>query len=161
MDMEVLKKNYHLSHKVGVMMMKVFGALREIRQTQKSIKTVMELVKDTDIKNKKELMAEAKVLDEKLKALSEKVRPDSHRQGIPDRSAALSSKIFMLFREVANNFEPLTQAAEVQLKKTKALVEEFFGEYNQLFQTEVEAFKKRVADSDVSLFKTFKPLSLN
>jgi photosystem II stability/assembly factor-like uncharacterized protein len=161
MDMEVLKKNYDLSRKVGVMMMKVFGALREIRQTQKSIKTVMELVKDTDIKNKKELMKEAKALDEKLKTLSEKVRPDSKRQGISDRSASLSSKIFMLSREVANNFEPLTQAAEEQLKKTKALVEAFFGEYNKLFQTEVEAFKKRVADSGVSLFKSFKPLSLN
>ncbi len=160
MDMEVLKKNYDLSRKVGYMMMRVFGAVTEIRQTQKTIKTVLKLVKDADIKNKKELMEEAKALDEKLKALSEKVRPDSNRQGISDRSASLSSKIFMLFREVANNFEHLTQAAEVQLKKIKALVEEFFGEYNKLFQTEVEAFKKRVVDSGVSLFKPFKPLSL-
>lgn len=160
MDMEVLKKNYDLSRKVGFMLMRVFGAVREIRQTQKSIKTVMELVMDTDIKNKKELMEEAKALDEKLKALSEKVRPDPDRQGISDRTVSLSSKIFMAFRGVANNFEPLTQAAEVQLKKTKALVEEFFGEYNKLFQTEVEAFKKRVVDSGVSLFKPFKPLSL-
>jgi hypothetical protein len=65
----------------------------------------------------------------------------------------------MLYREVANNFEPITQAAEVQLKKTKVLVEEFFGEYNKLFQTEVEAFKKHVVDSGVSLFKPFKPLN--
>ncbi len=160
MDMGVLKKNYDLSRKVGFMMMRVFGAVREIRQTQKSIKTVMELVMDTDIKNKKELMEEAKALDEKLKALSEKVRPDSTRQGISDRTVSLSSKIFMLSREVANNFEPLTQAAEVQLKKTKALIAGFFDEYNKLFQTEVEAFKKRIVDSGVSLFKPFKPLSL-
>jgi photosystem II stability/assembly factor-like uncharacterized protein len=161
MDMEVLKKNYDLSRKVEFMMMRVFRAVTEIRQTQKTIKTVMELVMDADIKNKKELTEEAKALGEKLKALSEKVRPDSNRQGISDRSASLSSKIFMLSREVANNFEPLTQAAEAQLNKTKALVEEFFGEYNKLFQTEVEAFKKHVVDSGVSLFKPFKPLGLN
>jgi hypothetical protein len=106
-------------------------------------------------------MDEAKALDEKLKALSEKVRPGSGRQGIPDRSASLSSKIFMLYMEVANSFEPLTQAAEVQMEKTKTSIEEFVAEYNKLFQTEVEAFKKHVVDSGVSLFKTFKPLSLN
>jgi hypothetical protein len=160
MDMEVLKKNYDLSRKVAFMMMRVFRAVREIQQTQKSIKTVMGLVMDADIKNKKELMKEAKALDEKLKALSGKVRPDSSRQGISDRTASLSSKIFSLAREVANNFEPLTQAAEVQLKKTKALIAGFFDEYNKLFQTEVEAFKKRVAESGVSLFKPFKPLRL-
>jgi photosystem II stability/assembly factor-like uncharacterized protein len=161
MDIEVLKKNYDLSRKVGFMMMGVFGAVTEIKQMQETIKTVMELAADADIKNKKELMEEAKALDEKLKALSEKVRPDSNRQGISDRSASLSSKIFMLYGEVANNFEPLTHAAEVQLEKTKALVAGFFDEYNKLFQTEVEAFKKRAADSGVSLFKPFKPLSLN
>ena len=161
MDMEVLKKNYDFSRKVELMMMRVFGAVAEIRQTQKTIQTVMELVKNADIKNKKELMDEAKALDEKLKALSEKVRPGSGRQGISDHSASLSSKIFMLYMEVANSFESLTQAAEVQMEKTKTSIEEFFAEYNKLFQTEVEAFKKHVVDSGVSLFKTFKPLSLN
>jgi photosystem II stability/assembly factor-like uncharacterized protein len=161
MDMEVLKKNYDMSRKVELMMMRVFGAVTEIRQTQETIQTVIKLVKNADIKNKKELMDEAKALDEKLKALSEKVRPGSGRQGIPDRSASLSSKIFMLYMEVANSFEPLTQAAEVQMEKTKTSIEEFVAEYNKLFQTEVEAFKKHVVDSGVSLFKTFKPLSLN
>ncbi|UCH95598.1 MAG: hypothetical protein JSV88_01795 [Candidatus Aminicenantes bacterium] len=160
MDMEVLKNNYKLSRKIGYWMLNVFGALREIQGMGKTIKTVVELAKDADIKNKEELMEKAKVLGEKFKALSGKVRPDPNRQGIFDRTASLTGKIFRLYGMIANNFEPITQAAEVQYRKTKALVEDFLKDYNQLFEAEVEEFKKQVTDSGLTLFKPFKPLSL-
>ena len=106
-------------------------------------------------------MKKAGQLKKKLKELSEKVIPDRNRQGIFDWTASLSSHIFMVYSQVANAFEPLTQADEVKFEKTKAMIAEYLKDYNTLFETGVKDFKKSFRESEFSFFKPFKALSLD
>jgi photosystem II stability/assembly factor-like uncharacterized protein len=159
MDMEVLKSNNMISREVSGWRTELFEVVRETRGTGKIIKMVLEMAADLKIKERKQLQEKAKQLEEKLKALSEKVIPDFNRQGIFDRTASLGSRVFRLYGMVADSFDPLTQAAEIQYSKTKIMVQEFLAEYNKLYQTDVEEFKKLVTESGISLFKPFKPIN--
>ncbi len=159
-DPEVLKKNDRLCHEIEGWMTVLSRAQNDIKKTREAIKTVSDWLNQGNLENKKALLEKAKSLDEKLAALSDKIRQDSNRQGIFDWSDSLMGKIFTLNSLFIDALEPVTQAAEVGFSKTKALVNAFLEEYNKLFQTEVEDFKKQVTASGFSLFKPFTPLSL-
>jgi len=159
-DPGVLKENYARSREIKDWIKTLVQVVKETGRMKKVVKTVTELAADVKIKNKKELLKKAKMLEKKLKELSEKVIPDRNRQGIFDWTTSLSSHIYMVYGQVTNSFEPLTQATEVKFEKTKAMIEEYLKDYNQLFETDVKDFKKSVEDSGLSFFKPFKPLSL-
>ena len=164
MDMNVLKKNQDLIHEMQGWFTSLVDSLKQISQTRKAIKTVKELLKDkdADIKNKEELTKKAEELDKKLKALFLKVdaEPGKEEQGFSDVSEMISYKLFGVYHAVSDSFEPLPQAAEVKYNKLKTAVFEFQKEYNALFETDVEAFKKLVTESGITMFKPFKPMSL-
>jgi len=159
-NLDTLKKNYTLSREIETWITKTFTALNEIKKAEKTIKTIVDMI-DKDLKNKKEILEKAKVIKKKIKELTEIVRPDRNRQGIYDWSAPLSSKIFMLYGSVSNEFEPLNQATQVQMEKIKKLVTSFLAEYNRFFQTDYNDFKKLVTQSGFSIFKPFNPLNLD
>ena len=56
--------------------------------------------------------------------------------------------------------EPIGQAAKVKYEKVKVKTEAFLKKLNDVYQTDVENFKKVLDESGFSLFKPFKPLKL-
>ncbi|NIO81049.1 MAG: hypothetical protein GTN53_10605 [Candidatus Aminicenantes bacterium] len=161
-DIEVLKKNQKLYHEMEGWIKAYMKANNEIKETTDMIKTVLKLVRSQDLKreDKRTLMQKGMKLQKKLKELSQKLNPESEKQGIADRSASLRMKFFRVYRSVAGAFEPITQATEVSIKKIKIQLQDFVKEYNNVFETDVEDFKKAVKESGVTFFKPFKPLSL-
>jgi photosystem II stability/assembly factor-like uncharacterized protein len=161
LDLEAWKKNKESSRHFAAMMKALFKANQEIEKTRKTIKTVMELMRDQDLKkeDKQALMEKSKKLEELLKGLSDKVHPESQKQGIADRSLSLRNRMWGIYRRLDDSL-PITQATEVSYKKACAIVENIIKEYNDIFGTEVEDFKKAVAEAGVSFFKTFKAIEL-
>ena len=66
----------------------------------------------------------------------------------------------MVWRGVNDRFEPINQATKVAYEKTKVQLEEFIKEFNNVFTSDVEAYKKAVKESGLKLFTEFKPVSL-
>lgn len=161
-DVDVWKENNKQAQQMNTWIKALLKATKELKDTGNMIKTVTGMAQEQDLKKpvKMKLMKQAKELGDKLKALGEKLQPTPKKQGIADRSASLRMKMFRLSRNLTDQFEPLSQATKVSLEKTKKIIEGFIKEYNEVFTTDVGAFKKAVKESGLTLFKPFKPLSL-
>jgi photosystem II stability/assembly factor-like uncharacterized protein len=161
-DMDILKKNYSLSVEIAGWMKTLFGAFEKIGKTITGIRAALAsaAAMEMDAEKKKALTEKAKILEKKLKTLAEKLVPDRNRQGIYDRTALMGSKIFSLIGLVSDSLEPPTQAAKVKFGKVKELIDGFLKEYNELFQTDVEAFRTLVKEANVGFFTPFKKLKL-
>jgi hypothetical protein len=109
---------------------------------------------------KKKLTERAKSLEKKLEELSAKTFADFTAQHIPDWNEFISAKIHEIYTMIADSFEPVSPGAEIKFKKTEKVVEDFLKQYNRLFETDVEDFKKMVKGAGVLLFTSFEPLSL-
>ncbi len=157
---EVLKENY----KLGMEVMKLSTALaqgeKQITATRKIIKTISEYALADKSPQTMKIMKAGRELDKKLKEMLEKIRPDENKQGIFDRSTALSGQVRMLMFSIASSYLPATQAMKVKYEKLKIQVGEFLNELNRVFEKDVEEFKKAVKDSGFSLFKPFEPFKI-
>ncbi|MEA2006152.1 MAG: hypothetical protein U9O50_07870 [Acidobacteriota bacterium] len=160
-DLEVLKENYKEAKAAQQLSMVIMEADRQIQETQKGIKTIIEYARTNRTPKTKDLMKAARELDGKLKELSEKLNPVPPKQGIADRSAGLRNQVMRAVMMVmGSGYDPLSQAAKVKYQKVSSEVEAFLEGFNKFYQTEVEEFKKLVVESGFPLFKPFKPLKL-
>ncbi len=159
-DMEVLKANYQMSKKAQKLMETVNSAQRQIEETRKAVKTVQEYARGNRTSKTKEVLKAARDLDKKLENIAGVLNPVAPKQGIADRSSGLNSQVRQAVYGMSGGIEPISQAAKVKLKKVQPKVEDFLEKFNNLYQTDVENFKKLLKETDFSLFKVFKPLKL-
>jgi hypothetical protein len=156
----MLEKNNSVTMEVGGWLESVTEAYKKITQTQKGLKTLMEFCKDQKSKKIKALNKKAKELDSKLIKFKYRIVRNPEIQGIYDTDDIVTYKINSVMRSFSGSYEPPTQAATVQYKKVKVQVKEFLDKINTFFQTEVDAFKKQVEQSDFSLFEPFNPVEI-
>lgn len=159
-DVEVLKANRAMFKKAQALSLAMTSAGQQIQDMQKAIKTIRENARNNRSPKTKELTKAVSELEKKLKDLSEILNPTPKKQGIADRSAGLNMYVMRAVYGLARGFEPVDQAAKVRLEKAKAKAVPFVEKFNAVFKTDVENFKKLVAESGFTLFKPFKPLEL-
>jgi len=161
-DPAVLKANYEMGKKAQQLSTTITNAGNQIEETKKSIQSVIEAARTNRTPKTRDLMKAARGLEAKLKELSETLNPTPPKQGIADRSAGLRSQVMQAVRAMtrAGN-EPIGQAAKVMYEKVKVKAEAFLKKFNDVYQTDVENFKKVLEESGFSLFKPFKPLKLD
>jgi photosystem II stability/assembly factor-like uncharacterized protein len=160
-DLEVLKANYEMGKKAQQLSTAISDAGNQLEETKKAVKTVIETARANQTPETEELMKAVRDLEAKLKELSETLNPTPPKQGIADRSAGLRSQVrraMMMITRAGN--EPVSQAANVKYDKVKVKVDVFLKKFNEVYQTNVENFKKLLEESGFSLFKPFKPLEL-
>jgi len=159
-DMEILKANYQMNKKAQKLMETVNSAQRQIEDTRKAVKTVLEYARGNRSSKTREVLKAARDLDKKLEELAGVLNPVPPKQGIADRSSGLNSQVRQAVYGMSGGIEPINQAARVKLKKVEPKVEAFLEKFNNLYQTDVENFKKLLNESDFSLFKAFNPLKI-
>jgi photosystem II stability/assembly factor-like uncharacterized protein len=160
-DLEVLKANYEMGKKAQQLSTAITDAGKQLEETKKAVKTVMETARAKDTPKAEELMKAARDLEAKLKELSEALNPTPPKQGIADRSAGLRSQVRRAMMMITRaGIEPISQAAKVKYDKVKVKADAFLKKFNEVYQTDVENFKKLLEESGFSLFKPFKPLEL-
>jgi len=160
-DLDILKANYERGKKAQSLSNMINSAGQQIEETKKAIQTVVTVARTVRSPKTRDLMKAARELEAKLKELSEALNPTPPKQGIADRSAGLRTQVMRAVSGITRaGHEPISQAAEVMYEKAKKQAEAFLEKFNNVYQTDVENFKKLLKESDFSLFKPFKPLNL-
>ncbi len=160
-DLDVLKANYERGKKAQGLSNTINSAGQQIDETKKAIQTVVTAARTVRSPKTRDLMKAARALEAKLNELSEALNPTPPKQGIADRSAGLRTQVMRAVSGITRaGHEPISQAAEVRYEKVKKRAEAFLEKFNNVYQTDVENFKKLLKESDFSLFKPFKPLNL-
>jgi photosystem II stability/assembly factor-like uncharacterized protein len=161
-DIDVLKANYEKAKEAQKLSRVIQRASRQLQQTQRAIQTVRQYLRTSRTPKSADILKAADALEKKLKDLSETLNPTPTKQGMFDRSASLNSQVMSAVFGIARaGIEPVSQAAEVKYEKVKPKVEEFLTKYNDVYEKDVENFKKMLQEAGFSLFGPFTPLKID
>lgn len=155
-----LEKNYRMLMEIGSWNEALSKVYDHIKDSKDIMETVKKMSGNLEKEAKEKLLKTISGLEKKLDEFSSKMFTKRDQKGIQDNSKVLIPKIQNLQRLVSNSFMPVTQAAEVKHKKVKAELEKRLQEANELFEKEIEPFKKQIASSASSLFKKFEPVKI-
>jgi len=160
MDRAVLETNFQTATEVGGWMAALADIHKRIEETKKVLSTVKGFADSLEKDKKKALLEKADELTKKLKTFSEKIFRDRNLKGIRDNSEKFLSKLYDALGGFSNQYQPATQAAQYKYERVKKELEPVLKEANELFKTDVDAFKKVLESSGFSFFKEFKPVEL-
>jgi len=139
----------------------VQSAQRQIQDTQRAIQTVRDNARFNRSAKMKEVLEAAKSLEDKLKNLSEILNPTPRGQGSGSREDSLMAQVTSAVGGISRaGYEPVTQAAMVRYEKAKAALEKFLVQFNEVFEKDVENFKKLLQEANFTLFAPFTPLKV-
>jgi len=160
-DMAVLRKNYEMAKQAQELTRIVQSAQRQIQDTQRAIQTVRDNARFNRSAKMKEVLEAAKSLEDKLKNLSEILNPTPRGQGSGSREDSLMAQVTSAVGGISRaGYEPVTQAAMVRYEKAKAALEKFLVQFNEVFEKDVENFKKLLQEANFTLFAPFTPLKV-
>ncbi|MGQ9577748.1 MAG: VPS10 domain-containing protein [Candidatus Aminicenantales bacterium] len=159
-DLEVLKKNYEMAKEAQELTRTVQSAQRQIQDTQRAVQTVRDFARFNRSPKMKEVLDAAKVLEEKLKKLSETLSPTPTRQGGGRGESLMAQVTSAVGGIIRAGYEPITEPALVRYEKAKKALDNFLAEFNQVFEKDVENFKKLVQEAGFTLFAPFTPLKV-
>ncbi|MCX7974615.1 MAG: hypothetical protein N3B16_08950, partial [Candidatus Aminicenantes bacterium] len=158
-DLALLKKNYDLARQAQELTRTVQTAQRQIQDTQRALQTVRDFARVNRSPKIKEVLTAATSLEEKLKKLSEILSPTPIRQG--GRAEGLLSQVTSAVSGLARfRYEPISQPAMVRYEKAKKALETFLIQFNEVFEKDVENFKKLLQEVGFALFAPFTPLKV-
>jgi photosystem II stability/assembly factor-like uncharacterized protein len=160
-DPAVLKANYEKAKQAQGLARTIAQAGRQLQQTQRAIQTVKESARAARNPKAADIEKAADGLGKKLKELQEALAPTPLKQGIADRSGGLQSQVTNAVMGIIGvGVDPITQAAQVKYDKVAPKAEAFLAKLNEIYEKDVEAFKKELKDADFSLFGTYTPLKI-
>ena len=160
-DAAVLKANYDQAKAANAMSETMQSAQRQVQDSRQALKTILDATRMARDPKMGEVSKAASDLDAKLKALAEELNPTPAKQGLADMSAGLLSQVRQAAGGITRaGIEPVSQAAQVRYDRVKAKAAAFLEKYNALFQADVPAFQKKLAESGFSLFPAFRPLKI-
>lgn len=158
-DLDLLKKNYEMAKQAQELARTVQNAQRQIQEAQRAIQTVRDFARVNRSPKMKEVLTASTALEEKLKKLSETLTPTPIRQG--GRGEGLLSQVTSAVAGITRaRYEPISQPAMVRYEKAKKAVEAFLVEFNEVFEKDVENFKKLLQEASFTLFAPFTPLKV-
>ena len=161
-DLEVLKANYDKAKQAQSLSRTVTRAGRELEQTQRTIQTVKDNLKAARNPKAEDLRKAADELEKKRRELAETLNPAPAKQGMTDWTASLQSQVMGAVTGIGGaGIEPVSQAAQVRYDKVVPKVREFLAKVNEFYEKDVEGFRKRLEESDFSLFGAFTPLKID
>lgn len=160
-DRALLEENYRMGKKALKLSEAINAASRQIQETQESFKTFFEYVRKNRSPKTKELVQSGRTLEKKLKEFAEILNPTPPKQGIADRSAGLRTQVMRAVSGITRaGYNPITQAARVKYERVRGQAAEFLEKLNAFYQTDMEAFKKKLKDADFSFFGAFSPIKI-
>ena len=161
-DPEVLKANYDKAKQAQSLSRVVTRAGRELQQTQRAIQTVKDNLKAGRNPKAEDLRKAADALENKRLELAETLNPAPKKQGMSDWTATLQSQVMSAVMGIGGaGIEPVSQAAQVRYDKVVPKVREFLAKVNAFYEEDVEEFRKRLEESDFSLFGASTPSGSN
>jgi len=152
-SMEALNSIDAMRTSVGGIMESLSKVCKQIVAVKKTIKAVNDFSSTIDKAKADSLSKRGKTLETKLDSLLDDIVPEDARVGgIFDRSMNVLPQVYEVLYTIGSSYDPPTQAAQVKMAKVKARVQAALKKANDLFAGDVEAFKKEVEASGLSLW---------
>ncbi len=156
----MLKKNYDMAKQAQELTRTAQSAQRQIQDAQRAIQTVRDFARFNRSAKIKEVLEAATSLEEKLKKLSEILSPAAPGQATPRRESLMAQVTSAVGGITRAGYEPISQPAMVRYEKAKKALDNFLVQFNEVFEKDVENFKKLVQEANFTLFAPFTPLKI-
>lgn len=127
----------------------------KLRDAQKNLKLIGELIKEKDDKSAKIIKSKSKSLQDTIKSLTE-IFYDEDVQGIRRDSKKLGSQLSTAYRYIVSSWEAPPEMAEISLVQFSAQLTEALMKINSFFSSEWMEFSKLVEDANISLIERFE-----
>ena len=82
-------------------------------------------------------------------------------QGIGDRSASVTSKLYSVLSSLQSSWDKPTEAQMTYFKQAEKALTEALAKFNKVFSEDVPVFKNKVKEADIKLFPGTGPLDIN
>lgn len=153
-DMEGRKQTQELAMRTGGLMETASVMYKQLQETKKAIKTVSDFIKNLDTAKANDLKKSGEELQKKLTAFERKIEPDNDRQGFDDFEDVIVPEINGLLGAVTSTYGAPVEGNKVKYDLLKKRMENLAKEFNDLYDKDVTAYQKKVADSGFSIFKS-------
>ncbi|MDX1939469.1 MAG: sialidase family protein [Saprospiraceae bacterium] len=136
-------------------------AYDQIREAQKTIKTVNDAMANADAKVKKEIADMGKKVQDKLAELEKLFFAPENQKGIVRSSDNLQSTIQRAASALNAGDGAPTQAAKRGMEFAKSELSSILTKMNEFFSKDFAEYKQKVEATEYSVFKAYEPMKLN
>ncbi|MBM4176787.1 MAG: hypothetical protein FJ213_11550 [Ignavibacteria bacterium] len=130
------------------------GLMDKLRDAQKNLKLIDEILKDKDDANYKNLKSRSKALQDTLKNMTE-LFYDSDIQGIRRDPKKLGSQLSTVYRYAVSSWEAPSEMAEISLKHFSSKLTEAENAITSFFNKEWKEFSEQIERAKISLIERF------
>ncbi len=159
-ELEGRKQTQALAGRTGSLLETTAGIYKQVEETKKAIKAVIDYSANLDTAKGNALRKSAEEVDKKLAAIHKKIEPEKNKQGLSDFEDVLSTKIRDLLGAVTSTYGAPTQGSRVKYDKLRKSVETLVKEFNETYEKDVARFQKKVQESGFTMFKPVERLEL-
>jgi hypothetical protein len=135
-------------------------AIRRIRSTREGIETVKGLLEDKDDDASEALSLAADSLDATLEELSGGFIDESEAQGITRGADTALSSVRSAYFSLQSSWDAPTAAQRTLAERARRALDEQVQRFNEVFSTDVAAFRQRVGAAGLELLEVGEPLSV-
>ena len=131
-----------------------YDRIKESKETIASVKKMTPKKKDEATKKLKEA---TKTVEEAIKTMTKNMYADENIQGIYRNPDIVTSKIRSI-RSAVYSFEEFNPTQLLMLSQAEKTIDETLQKVNSFYKKDWVEFREIVEESNLSLFKTYKPL---
>ena len=159
-DREDQAENYNTLVKIGEQIEIISEAVKRIRKMDKTIDVILEKMKDDTSDGSKQLQKDGKKLKKRLKQVMGLFVDGGGKQGIT-RQDNVSRKLWYVSGSLGSSYDKPTSSQMTYLRQAEKALRDALDEFNQVFETDVVEFQKKVEKSEFKLFPRIQKLDLN
>lgn len=156
---EGLQARFDLQQKCGALMEALGAANKQIVDMKKIVDRINAAV-EVDSAGNSEISKMGSEIKDSLENLGSRIRYDGNQQGIYDRSAPLTSKLWGALGIVNSAYEAPTEPALKRYENVEKLVQELITELNSFFSNDVKKYRDAVKSSGLKLVPEYDKIEL-
>ena len=162
-SIEVLKAQNDLIDKLSADLEVLYNGTQRLIESKGITEKVSTQIKGLEGDEIKELQKATKTVNDSIKAVQDAIfgEEDPNAQGIMSRTnTTVTGMYFSTMRYISSRPGMPTSTEERLVAQTKELILEGVERINSFYENTWPEFRKKVEETEISLFKDYKPLEL-
>lgn len=143
----------------------LYKGTQQLIESKKIAEKVSSQIKGLKGDEIKELQKSVKSILDSIKSVQDLIfgKEDPNAQGITSRSydQYATGKVFVAIRQISSRPGKPTKTEELLVKHAKDKMKEGVDSINEFYQNAWPEFRKKVENTEISLFKDYQPLEIN
>ena len=156
-SVEALKKNEASLEKLILKIDLLAQAYDRVKESKETIASVKKMTPKKKDESTKKLREATKAVEEAMKVMTENMYSEENIQGIYRNPEIITSKIRSI-RSAVYSFEEFNPTQLLILKQAEETIDKTLEKVNTFYEQDWVKFQNVVEESNLSLFKNYKPL---